>query len=149
MPEATEIAVLHHELKTISNRLEKFEAVQQQLATMSIDILTLKNTTANHDRRIGLIDNELAGIRAAQLNMQSDLSNRIQNLRDELREHRYTGQTDILAKMDALIKTHEDRFKEKEDRIRALENWRWYIIGIMAAAGLVFTGIPWKIVFAQ
>ena len=35
--------------------------------------------------------------------------------------------------------------KDKETRIKALESWRWYVLGIVFAIGFALSGIPWKI----
>ena len=44
-----------------------------------------------------------------------------------------------------LSKAEED----KETRIKALESWRWYVLGIVFAIGFALSGIPWKIVFSN
>lgn len=53
---------------------------------------------------------------------------------------------------DKLLHTHSleisrlaENDKEKENRIKALESWRWYLVGLGFAIMFVVSGIPWKI----
>lgn len=42
-----------------------------------------------------------------------------------------------------------EKFVAEEERIRALENWRWYVLGIMFAIVFFLSGVPWKVIFTN
>ena len=67
---------------------------------------------------------------------------------------------DVVATVDKVVHTHtielshlNSEVKENttdiralEQRLSALENWRWYVLGIFLALGIFLSGIPWKVV---
>lgn len=149
MDQATQIVLIHRELKSILDHLESLDKVLAMIPSMDKTLNTQQNILESQERRLLTLEKENADMRSFWMNAQNDANSRIQGIRDQLRDDRYAGQQQIVDKLTDLATKFDDRFKEKEDRIRHLENWRWYIIGIMAAAGLALTGVPWKIIFAQ
>ena len=149
MDQGTQIVLIHHELQAFKDHLENLDKVLAMIPSMDKTLNTQQNILESQERRLLILEKENADMRSFWMNAQNDANSRIQGLRDQLRDDRYSDQQAIVEKLNDLVGKFDVRFKEKEDRIRQLENWRWYIIGIMAAAGLALTGVPWKIIFAQ
>lgn len=150
MDQGTQIVLIHRELQAIKDHLENLDKVLAMIPSMDKTLNTQQNILESQERRLLILEKENADMRSFWMNAQNDANSRIQGLRDQLRDDRYSDQQAIVEKLNDLVGKFDVRFKEKEDRIRQLENWRWYIIGIMAAAGLIVPeGVPWKIIFAQ
>jgi len=144
-----QIVLIHRELKSLTSYIENVDKSLSILGTLDKTLLTQQTILEAQDRRIQNLERDLSEHRNALTSLSNDHSSRIQSLRDQTRDDRYSNQQAFLAKIDEVIKASAEREKEKEGRVRALENWRWYILGIMAAAGLALTGVPWKIIFAN
>ena len=144
-----QIVLIHRELKSITEYIQNVEKSLTVISTIDKTLITQQAILEAQERRLQILERELADQRLAAMNIANDHSARIQSLRDQARDDRYANQQAFLAKIEEVIKASADRDKEKETRVRALENWRWYILGIMAAAGLALTGVPWKIIFTQ
>jgi uncharacterized protein (DUF3084 family) len=133
----TQIALIHRELKSIADHLSNLDKILTMIPIMDKTLTTQQNILESQERRLLMLEKE-----------NTDVHNRIQSLKDQLRDDKFTNQQTIVDKLDNLVSVFETKFKEKEDRIRQLENWRYYILGIIAAGGLLLSGIPWKIVFS-
>lgn len=147
--QGTQIVLIHSELKSITAYIENVEKSLSVLGSMDKTIITQQSILESQERRLAQLERENAESHTFYHNMQTEFGNRIQGLKDQSRDDRYTGQQLVVQKLEELGRTFDKRFEEKELRVRALENWRWYILGIMAAAGLVLSGIPWKVVLGN
>jgi hypothetical protein len=74
------------------------------------------------------------------------MNNKMQANKDTAREQQTASSADIIKKLDDLSEKFDNKFDEKEERIRALESWRWYVLGIVFAVAFFLSGVPWKVV---
>lgn len=83
---------------------------------------------------------ETINSRVAVLETQVDtISTKLDEVRADIKEvHACLHKTRelILSQIDSLRHEDNQAHKEQNTRITALENWRWYIIGIATAAGV-------------
>lgn len=84
---------------------------------------------------------ETVNSRVAVLESQVDtISIKIDEVRADIKEvHACLHKTRelILDEINALRTQDNQEHKEQNSRITTLENWRWYIIGIVTAIGIV------------
>ena len=83
---------------------------------------------------------ETLSSRVAVLESRVDnISEKIDEVRADIKEvHACLHKTRelILSQIESLRHEEHTQHKEQNKRITALENWRWYIIGIATAAGI-------------
>jgi chaperonin cofactor prefoldin len=84
---------------------------------------------------------ETLNSRVAVLETQVDaISTKLDEVRTDIKEvHNCLHKTRelILFQIQSLRDDENNSHKEQNVRITSLENWRWYVIGIATAAGIV------------
>lgn len=140
------VAVLEERVVKVAEVFTRLESAIEKISNVSVDI---KQMLAVHDERLGYLDDRIQRTKDQTLllteNMARDAkeqSERIADMREELHEveskllegqnsleHRILrGQKDL---GESLI-TH---IKNDEKRIKALENWRYVLVGIFLVLG--------------
>ena len=84
---------------------------------------------------------ETVNSRVAVLEIQvANIEKKVDNISEEIKEvHACLHKTRemILSKIETLRSEEQAVHKEQDQRIASLENWRWYILGIVCALGVV------------
>ena len=148
----TDVVILKNDVSRINSSFQKLEAVIEKMGEVSNSIARM---LAVHEQRLITqenIDKELFVLvekRKEELQVDvKELHSRITTVQRELSssithtETKIMGAlTDGLAEIKKCItgehEAYEERHKLLEDRLRQLEQWKWFVIGISALAGFL------------
>lgn len=146
---ATHIVLINRDIKQLSDNFVSIMSKLDEIKGHERTVTTLQAILDSYERRLGILEREYADFRTFSLNIQNDMNNKMQVIKDTAREQQSASSTDIIKKLDDLSEKFDNKFDEKEERIRALENWRWYVLGIVFAVAFFLSGVPWKVVFSN
>lgn len=143
---ATQIVLINRDIKQLSDNFVSIMSKLDEIKGHERTVTTLQAILDSYERRLSILEREYADFRTFSLNIQNDMNNKMQVIKDTAREQQSASSTDIIKKLDDLSEKFDNKFDEKEERIRALENWRWYVLGIVFAVAFFLSGVPWKVV---
>ena len=146
---ATHIVLINRDIKQLSDNFVSIMSKLDEIKGHERTVTTLQAILDSYERRLSILEREYADFRTFSLNIQNDMNNKMQVIKDTAREQQSASSTDIIKKLDDLSEKFDNKFDEKEERIRALENWRWYVLGIVFAVAFFLSGVPWKVVFSN
>lgn len=146
---ATHIVLINRDIKQLSDNFVSIMSKLDEIKGHERTVTTLQTILDSYERRLSILEREYADFRTFSLNIQNDMNNKMQVIKDTAREQQSASSTDIIKKLDDLSEKFDNKFDEKEERIRALENWRWYVLGIVFAVAFFLSGVPWKVVFSN
>lgn len=146
---ATQIVLINRDIKQLSDNFVSIMSKLDEIKGHERTVTTLQAILDSYERRLSILEREYADFRTFSLNIQNDMNNKMQAIKDTAREQQSASSADIIKKLDDLSEKFDNKFDEKEERIRALENWRWYVLGIVFAVAFFLSGVPWKVVFSN
>ena len=154
----TDVALIQKDLKQIERFFTKFDAALTAMADMSQKVAVqgeiLKNTAeklqslelkmsehkADDIARAQLLGERLEETRKAAYNDHEKLAKESQQNRKERNEEIMTQ----LAKMNGSL---DARLEKVDERIKTLEYWKWYMMGIGAIVLAIAANIKWSGLF--
>lgn len=145
--QGTQIALIHRELKTITDSLALIHKELGDVRNIDKTITTQAATIEGLTHRLSAVERDSSDFRHIYTNMQTDIISRIQGVKDSTREDRKEDTKEILEKIEELSEKTDKAFKDSNARLSALENWRWYLLGAIAVLVFIAAGIPWQIIF--
>ena len=143
---ATQSVLINRDIKQLSDNFVSIMSKLDEIKGHERTVTTLQAILDSYERRLSILEREYADFRTFSLNIQNDMNNKMQVIKDTAREQQSASSADIIKKLDDLSEKFDNKFDEKEERIRALESWRWYVLGIVFAVAFFLSGVPWKVV---
>lgn len=145
----TQIILINRDIKQLADNYTSLNSKLEDTKSHERTMLTLQSLIESQERRILILEREYADFRTFTLNVQNDFSKRVQDTKDAAREQDAASAKEILETLKAMDEKMTEKFVAEEERIRALENWRWYVLGIMFAIAFFLSGVPWKVIFTN
>lgn len=145
----TQIILINRDIKQLADNYTSLNSKLEDTKSHERTMLTLQSLIESQERRILILEREYADFRTFTLNVQNDFSKRVQDTKDTAREQDAASAKEILETLKAMDEKMTEKFVAEEERIRALENWRWYVLGIMFAIVFFLSGVPWKVIFTN
>ena len=71
-----------------------------------------------------------------------------QRLADHNAEKRNTSHNELMAKLDSMEKSLHSRINDQTKKINALENWRYYMMGVGAVMMFLLAKFNWPNLFS-
>jgi hypothetical protein len=154
----TDVALIKKDVKQIEKYFGKFDAALETMAEMSKQVAVhgevLKNTSEKlHDLDVLMAehrqqDQKRAEYLTAKLeDYRSSSYADHQRLADESRLNRQERNAEIMSELHKMNGSLEKRLTSIDNRIKILENWKWYIMGAFLIIGIVATQVNWSILF--
>jgi len=136
-----EIALLKKEVHAISSLMSKLDIAIEKLTSVAN---SLDRVIAVHDNKLEhqeKVDRDLFTMIEDRRKESKDdydlLHKRIGDLRDELEDDIEKSANDVLTVVKEMQEKDLEHHRETSQRLRKLESWRWYIIGMSSLAGFL------------
>lgn len=145
----TQIILINRDIKQLADNYTSLTSKLEDIKSHEKTVNALQAILDSYERRLSILEREYSEFRQFALNVQNDFTNRMQTVKDTARDQQTASAKEILDKLNELNKDIKSSFSDYDDRVRALESWRWYVLGIVFAVAFFLSGVPWKIIFTQ
>ena len=154
----TDIALIKSDIKVINKYFEKVDT--------SLDILSeMQKTVAAHSITLKFQGDKLDDVEEVCNSYKKEESLRLTVLSDRLEEYRRMAREDhqrlseasnekrnssnkeILDRLDKMERSLHERITQQTKRINALENWRYYMMGVGAVLVFLVAKLNWPQLF--
>ena len=154
----TDVALIKKDIKQIERFFNKFDAALESMTQISQKVAVqgevLKNTVLKLEdlderiiehkkediRRINILTEKLEQTRLSAYDDHNRLAKEQQQNRKERNE-------EIMAQLAKMNGSLELRLTRLDERIKMLEQWKWYIMGLGAVIVFIATNIKWDGLF--
>ena len=138
----TDVALIQKDVKQIERVFNKVDdAVGQMseiLKTMAVQDMVLENT----ERRVFSIEESFKKNNLEEEAFRKELNLKIEDMKETANRDRDRRHRELLDSIENLNKNVGEKLDKQDKRIQALENWRWYILGIGLVIVFILNKIP-------
>lgn len=153
----TDIALIKKDIAQIEKTLGKLDSTLDRIAGISKTLAIQERIVESHEKRLDDIDDKLSRHHKEEEDFRKQLQKQIQDLgvanRDYIDELKSVNNTErearhkeVMDSIDVLRRELKEKNKEQDDKIRNLENWKWWVMGVGVAITTV-ASLLWKTFF--
>lgn len=154
----TDIALIKADIKQIQKFFGKTETAIDTMLELSKNVAVQQEVLYNTRKQLEDTEKLIEETKKTEELRMNVLSDRLEEYRrmaredhQRLAEHnaekRSSSNKEILEKLDAMERSLHNRINEQSKRINALENWRYYMMGVGAILTFIFVKINWPSLF--
>lgn len=151
----TDVALIKKDIKQVERFFVKFDSALNSMTEIATQVAVQGEILKNTVEKLDGVDERIA------LNKKEDLSNyniinsRLEEYRKsayadheklaaESRQNRKERNEEIMTQLAKMNGALEARLVRLDDRIKLLEQWKWYIMGLGATVIVIVTNIEWS-----
>jgi uncharacterized phage infection (PIP) family protein YhgE len=153
----TDIALIHKDIAQIEKTLGKLDSTLEKIAGISKTLALQERIVENHEKRLDEIDDKISLHHKEEEDFRKQLQKQIQELSESNRDYiedfktanaseREMRHKEVIASIESLRIELKEKNKEQDGKIAALENWRWWVMGVGVAVTTIVT-LAWKTFF--
>lgn len=154
----TDIALIKSDIKQINKFFTKVENSLDMMGELSKNVAVQQEIIKNTVDKLEDLDNMIQQHRVEDLERAAVMSDRLEQYRVSSKEdHQRLSDANALNRkernqeiMDALSKLNgalDKRIADQEERLKTLEMWKYYMMGIGAVVLFIATRIQWPTLF--
>jgi anaerobic ribonucleoside-triphosphate reductase len=143
----TDIALIQKDVKQIERVFQKVDHAVEQMAEIHKALAVQENILENNEKRISIVEDKLIKHNEDELMFRKELNNKLEDMRTNAQIERERRHKELLESIEKLNKSMSEKLDKQDKRISALENWRWYLLGIGAVLLFILNKIPWAALF--
>jgi len=143
----TDIALIQKDVKQIERIFKKVDDAVGQMSDILKVTAVQENILENNDRRIGNLEESLRAHNEHEAAFRIDFNRKFEEMKDSEQKERQLRHRELLESIEKLNTKMIEKFDKQDTRIRALENWRWYLLGISAVIIFIVNKLPWQSLF--
>jgi DNA repair ATPase RecN len=143
----TDIALIQKDVKQIERVFKKVDDAVGQMSeifkTMAVQEMVLENT----EKRIQSAEDTFKKHNEEVEAFRKEMNLKLEDIKDTAQKERQARHVELLASIENLNKNISEKLDKQDKRIQALENWRWYLLGIAAVFLFILNKLPWAVLF--
>lgn len=143
----TDIALIQKDVKQIERVFMKVDNAVEQMSDILKTIAVQENILENNDRRIGTLEESIKKHTEQEEAFRKEFNRKFEEMKETEQKERERRHRELLDSIENLNKSMSEKLEKQDKRIQALENWRWYLIGIGVVVLLILNKIPWASFF--
>ena len=140
----TDIALIQKDVKQIETVFQKDDNAVSQMADIHKSLAVQENILEHNEKRLDTLEEKLLKHTQESAEFQKELNIKIEDMKVTAQNERERRHKEVMQSIEKLSDSVTDKIKKQDDRITALENWRWYILGVSAAVIFLITVVPWE-----
>jgi hypothetical protein len=82
-----------------------------------------------------------------EVQFRKELTTKFDDMKETSQKERERHHRELLDSIENMNRNMSEKLETQDKRIQALENWRWYILGIGAVLLFIINKLPWAIFF--
>jgi DNA repair exonuclease SbcCD ATPase subunit len=154
----TDVALIQKDLKQIERFFTKFDAALTAMADMSQKVAVQGEILKNTAEKLQSLELKMAEHKADDIARAELLGERLEETRKsayndheklakENQQNRKERNEEIMTQLARMNGSLDARLEKLDDRIKTLEHWKWYIMGLGAIVTLIAVNIKWTGLF--
>ena len=150
----TDIALIKSDIKQIQKFFAKVEDSMDMMVDLSKNVAVQTEVIENTKEKLEVVERLCEDTKRTDELRMNVLSDRLEEYRRSSRadheklashnaEKRATSNKEILEKLEQMESQLHNRITQQTKRVNALENWRYYMMGVGAVVLLLLARINW------
>lgn len=143
----TDIALIQKDVKQIEIVFKKVDNAIGQMAEIHKSLAVQENILEHNEKRLNTLEEKILKHAEESSEFQKELNSKIEDMKITAQKERERRHIEVMESIEKLSGSVTDKIKKQDERITALENWRWYILGASGAIIFLITLFPWEKLF--
>lgn len=143
----TDIALIQKDVKQIEHVFKKVDYAVEQMSEILKTIAVQENVLENNERRVSVLEETLKRHHEDEEKFRKEFGHKFDEMKESAQKERERRHRELLVSIENLNKSMSEKLEKQDKRIQALENWRWYILGIGAVLLFILNKLPWALLF--
>lgn len=155
----TDVALIKKDVKTIEKFFNKFDSALTTMSEVSTQVAVHGEILKNTAEKLNDLETRMEEHRDEDIKRTEILSDRLeqyrassyadhQRLADESKQNRKERNEEIMKELHKMNGSLDARLTKLDDRIKMLEQWKWYIMGLGAVLVFIAGNIHWAGLFS-
>jgi len=144
----TDIALIQRDVKQIEIVFQKVDNAVSQMSDIHKSLAVQENILEHNEKRLDTLEEKLIKHTEESVEFQKELNIKIEDMKVTAQIERERRHKELMESIEKLNGSVSSKIEKQDERITALENWRWYIIGASAVIIFVITLVPWGTFFS-
>ena len=132
----TDVALIKKDIKQIERVFDKVDHAVSDMAELHKIAAVQETILENAERRIENLEDTFIKHTEEELEYRKELNKTLTDMKEDAQKQRERRHKEVLESIQNMHKAVSEKLDVQDQRIRALENWRWWILG--ASAALIF-----------
>lgn len=137
---AVSIAMLEQQAQQTSNQFivlgDKFDRILEKVEQLTLNTTTL---ISRHDSQIQVLQKQLVSAEDTMRETKDKIDEMNTHLSEQLAKQIHEAVHEMSQALDEFSSKMNSQYEIVDKRVRALERWRWIMIGAGAAMGIMFS----------
>ena len=143
----TDIALIQKDVKQIETIFRKVDDAVCQMTEILKTIAVQENILENNEKRVTTLEESIKKHNDDEVQFRKELTTKFDDMKETSQKERERYHRELLDSIENMNKNMSEKLETQDKRIQALENWRWYILGIGAVLLFLINKLPWAIFF--
>ena len=144
----TDIALIQRDVKQIEIVFQKVDNAVSQMSDIHKSLAVQENILEHNEKRLDTLEEKLIKHTEESIEFQKELNVKIEDMKVTAQIERERRHKELMESIEKLNGSVSSKIEKQDERITALENWRWYIIGVSAVIIFIITLVPWGTFFS-
>jgi len=144
----TDIALIQKDVKQIEIVFQKVDNAVSQMSDIHKSLAVQENILEHNEKRLDTLEEKLIKHTEESVEFQKELNVKIEDMKVTAQIERERRHKELMESIEKLNGSVSSKIEKQDERITALENWRWYIIGVSAVIIFIITLVPWGTFFS-
>jgi F0F1-type ATP synthase membrane subunit b/b' len=132
----TDVALIKKDIKQIERVFDKVDHAVGDMAEIHKMAAVQETILENAERRIENLENTFIKHTEEELEYRKELNKTLTDMKEDAQKQRERRHKEVLESIQSMHTSVSAKLDTQDKRIRALENWRWWVLG--ASAALIF-----------
>lgn len=135
----TDVALIKKDIKQIDRVFNKVDTAIEDMSELHKIAAVQETILENTERRLTSLEDNFVKHGEEELAFRKDLNKSLTEMKEDAQTQRERRHKEILDTLQEMSSNLNTKLEVQDKRIRALENWRWWILGASAALVFVLT----------
>ena len=154
----TDVALIQKDLKQIERFFTKFDIALVAMADVATKVAIQGEILKNTTEKLASLESKMIEHKQEDIERNKALSQKLdenrksayadhERLAKESAENRKERNEEIMVQLAKMNGALDKKMTSMDDRIKLLEQWKWYIMGLGAAVIAIAANIQWNTLF--
>lgn len=143
----TDIALIQKDVKQIERVFQKVDTAVEQMSEIFKTMAVQEMVLETNEKRVSNIEENFIKHNEEEEAFRKELNLKLQDMKDTAQKERQARHAELLASIQNLNDNLSEKLDKQDERIKTLENWRWYILGIGVVVLFILNKLPWSLLF--